>query len=554
MHDKLRRVGAIVAGTLVVALCAAAPMSAVRAAKVLDYGLGPGIVPTRTALPPTPSVPPQIGPLAASQGAFGPPVRWPLVAIHVVLLPDGRVLSFGSDATGNQGGQRIYDVWSPALGTAGNAHMTLPNTIMTDIFCAGQVVLPATGQALIVGGSVTIGGVRNYAQNLVETFNASANVLAPLGQMTYQRWYPSTVALPNGQVVVLGGRLSLGNYPAIVPEIWSQSTGWSTLPGAASKAAFGQFIFTYVPADDGGVPTKQTLSPWWYPRGFVTPAGNVLIVGYDGKFFALTPSGQGAIAQTDGLAWPSNHTLPTVMYAPNKLLSVRADTIVNLIDITGPKPSVTFAPNLEQNRSWANATVLADGRVFLSGGSLVANTLTGVAYLSKIWDPSSNAWTAAATALKPRLYHSTALLLPDGSVLTAGGGSNGPYDELNAEIYYPSYLYAKDGSGKPATRPTLLLPANSVSAGSSLTGTVGQGQTISRLSLIRTGATTHSTNLDQRQVDLTFTQTGQVLTALLPGRDSITPGYYMVFAFDASGVPSIASIVQVTWDTIPVVR
>lgn len=532
-----------------------APISAPHAAtKVADYGLGPGVVPARTSLPPTPSVPPQVGPVAAIQGAFGPPVQWPLVAIHVILLPDGRVLNFGSDGKGNQGGQKIYDVWSPALGLGSNAHMTLPNTIATDIFCAGQIVLPASGQALIVGGSVTIMGRRNYAQNLVETFNASANTLSPLGQMTYQRWYPSAVTLPNGQVVVMGGRLSLGVSPTIVPEIWTPSTGWSALPGAASKLAFGEFNVKYAPTDDDGAPVTQAISAWWYPHGFVTHDGNILILGHDGRIFILNPSGQGGITQIDTRASPSDHTLPSVMYAPNKILSLRSNAIVNLVDISGAKPIVTSAPRLDQNRAWANATVLADGRVFLSGGSLVANTLTGVVYQSAIWDPTTNAWTAGAAARKPRLYHSTALLLPDGSVLTAGGGANGPYDELNAEIYYPAYLFARDGSGQPAPRPTLSLGQNSATTGGMLTGTVGPGQTISRMTLVRTGAATHSTNLDQRLVDLAFAQTGQTLTASLPGSDAITPGYYMVFAFDASGVPSVASIVQVTWGTTPSAR
>ena len=83
-------------------------------------------------------------------------------------------------------------------------------------------------------------------------------------------------------------------------------------------------------------------------------------------------------------------------------------------------------------RSWLTAKVL------VTGGSAVANQLTGVAYAATIWNPATGQWTLGASAVKPRLYHSTALLLPDGSVLTAGGGAPGPVKNLNAEIYYPA--------------------------------------------------------------------------------------------------------------------
>ena len=90
----------------------------------------------------------------------------------------------------------------------------------------------------------------------------------------------------------------------------------------------------------------------------------------------------------------------------------------------------------------------------MTGGSAVFNQLTGVAYAATIWDPATGQWTPGANAVKPRLYHSIALLLPDGSVLTGAGGGPGPVKNLNTEIYYPPYLF--DASGQPAARPSIV--------------------------------------------------------------------------------------------------
>jgi Domain of unknown function (DUF1929) len=208
---------------------------------------------------------------------------------------------------------------------------------------------------------------------------------------------------------------------------------------------------------------------------------------------------------------------------------------------------ITPTADISQRRYWSNATVLPNGKVLLTGGSAVANQLTGVAYAAEIWDPATGQWTLGANAAKARLYHSTALLLPDGSVLTAGGGAPGPVNNLNAEIYYPPYLY--DVSGQPAVRPALVTVPGSVqlSLNQQFAVTVGSAAPISRVTLVRTGATTHSFDSDQRFLELGFTQAGQTLTITLPtiNPNVAVPGYYMLFVFDQAGVPSVAKIIRV---------
>jgi hypothetical protein len=147
---------------------------------------------------------------------------------------------------------------------------------------------------------------------------------------------------------------------------------------------------------------------------------------------------------------------PSVMFAPFKVLTVRADKRAQVVDISSFPPVVTDVANLNYDRIWGNATVLPDGKILVTGGSGVINELTNVAYQSEIFDPAIGTWTLGASASIPRLYHSATLLLPDGSVLTGGGGAAGPVSELNGEIYYPAYLYAQDGSGNPAPRPQIV--------------------------------------------------------------------------------------------------
>jgi hypothetical protein len=77
--------------------------------------------------------------------------------------------------------------------------------------------------------------------------------------------------------------------------------------------------------------------------------------------------------------------------------------------------------------------------------------------------------------------------------------------------------------------------------------TVGSAAPISRVTLLRTGAVTHTINLDQRFLSLGFTQAGQTLTITLPTTDPnvVLPGYYMLFVFDQAGMPSVARIIRV---------
>ena len=220
-----------------------------------------------------------------------------------------------------------------------------------------------------------------------------------------------------------------------------------------------------------------------------------------------------------------------------------------VIDINGPVPTVERLDPMSSRRQWVSATVLPDGKVLATGGSEVENQLTNVNNSAEIWNPITGHWHVGRSGVKARLYHSSALLLPDATVLVAGGGAPGPQVNTNAEIYIPPYLF--DAAGALATRPQIISAPDTANVGDTLTIEVDT-PAISRVTLIKSGSVTHSVNMDQRFIELPFSSSGNLLYANLPVRASDTPpGFYLMFAIDAAGVPSRAKIIYVDVDTTP---
>ena len=184
-----------------------------------------------------------------------------------------------------------------------------------------------------------------------------------------------------------------------------------------------------------------------------------------------------------------------------------ARTAAIVIDINGAKPKVTNTAPLPLPLKWHNATVVPDGRVVVTGGSAKADQLVDVNDRAYIWSPATGTWTAGAqtNSGKARLYHSMALLLPDASILVGGGGAGGnlPQNNTNAEIYYPPYLY--DGSGQFAPRPRITGGATALKYKGTHNIKVDNGAAIARVTLIKTGSVTHSFNMEQRFLELSFT-------------------------------------------------
>jgi hypothetical protein len=209
-------------------------------------------------------------------------------------------------------------------------------------------------------------------------------------------------------------------------------------------------------------------------------------------------------------------------------------------------------------RSNENLVMLANGTILAVGGG---NGTTGENYggptpIPELYDPSSStgAWTVLAPQLDAsnnnkivnRTYHSTALLLPDGRVLSAGSDTFSKHP--NQSIYYDNTFQIFSPPYMSATRPTISSVSGTFTYGAQITIFTSAAGNISKVALIRPGATTHANDMEQRYVQLTINSqlSGQV-KATLPantqtGQATAPPGFYMLVIVDSSNIPSLSYI------------
>ena len=166
-----------------------------------------------------------------------------------------------------------------------------------------------------------------------------------------------------------------------------------------------------------------------------------------------------------------------------------------------------------------------------------------------MYDPTTNTFSSAGVNAFPRLYHSSALLLPDATVALMGGNPTRGSYETRIEIYSPAYLFAADGS--PAMRPAITSAPAAFDYGTTFQVQTSDAASIASVVLVRPGASTHAVDMDQRLVQLTFTKgTGVLSVTAPPGGNVAPPGYYMLFVLNSAGVPSLATFVRARTDTV----
>lgn len=516
-------------------------------------------------------------PSKEENGGWSGVTPWPLMPINMALTSDGKVQSFGSVSTGctdatpfdwtgnsciSQGGQTEIDVWDPTQQrTLANLRDgVVANTTYTDLFCSMQVQNPHRKSTMTVGGDDSLGAnAPNDAAIGVTSYSTNTG-LRDEAPMNYPRWYPTGTTMPNGDIVVQGGSLrgGPGGPGVLTPEVYrpDEGNGWKLLTGATSPVAYG----------DGGADHEgQDENRWWYPRAFVAPGSGTLFNITGTQMFELDPSGDGQltlrgklpanIANQGSLGNPVGATSTAAMYRPGKILQVGGGWWANgggpdgaragfTVDITGgtANPVVQATQPMKHQRHWATATVLPDGDVLVTGGGRENNGNGGYVTNAEIWDPETGEWTEVEAPYEhARLYHSSALLLPDGRVMIGGGGAPGPRNYTDVEFYSPSYLY--DGE-EPAVRPQITSAPKRIGYDGAFA--IQADGPVSRVTLVRNGSVTHGFNNDQSFQDLEFTQSGGSVTITAPQDGTYAPpGSYMLFVFDADGTPSVAKIVDI---------
>jgi hypothetical protein len=461
-------------------------------------------------------------------GEWGPVVSWPVVGVHVALLPNGKVLAYDSIGDNATESYPVQDhtratVWDPITGSQ------TPVNVDTgfNIFCSGLAHL-VDGRLFVAGGN------KDQALNgIVQThlFDPATNSWTLGPNMAAGRWYPSVTPLNNGEMLITSGRVDTPEVRTLAGNLRSLSTASLSLP----------------------------LYPWMD----VAPNGLAFYSGPDPVLKALNPSGTGSW-QTFGQRDSINRDYGGhAIYDIGKMLVAGGGSSTRdsrVVDFSGPTPQVSATAPMAFGRRQHNLTVLADGSVLATGGNSSGASLVDLnagVYPAELWSPSTGQWRTLASMQVTRQYHSIALLLPDGRVLSAGGGICGTCDAVgylakNAEIFSPPYLFQADGT--PAPRPSIGAAPTSTTYGGTMTIATSDPAAISKVALIRLGAVTHSNNMEQRFIPLTFTAGATSLQAQAPANANIAPpGIYMLFLIDADGVPSVARMVDVHGNSPPTV-
>jgi len=454
---------------------------------------------------------------------------WPFIPVSAANLPDGRIVAWASnERTSFPGGRPEFTytgIWDPQT----DQFTEIPHP-SHDMFCSHHVMLE--------DGKVFVSGGRNQGNSpWTSTFDYETEQWVQLPNMNRGRWYPTSVFMPDGRVIT-----SIGSGGGNTAEIWNGVNDWSLLGGLNFDAPILDF-------------NNHGERNWW-PLMHLAPDGSIFHSGPTPKMHTIDVTGNGSITETNTHSdWYPKHGT-TVMYEEGKLLTAGgwnsgtngASTNRSLlIDLNGPSPAVNEISPMVHARKFHNGVLLPNGEVVVFGGNTSGRKFNdeGSIFAAEAWNPDLQQWRELASAAVPRNYHSTALLMLDGRVFTGGGGlCNCAADHQDAEIYTPPYLYRADGT--LANRPVISQVPGVTQAGAVIPVTATHG--LRRFALIKMSSTTHGVNTDVRNLNVPFIEStpGQYSLELHPNVNVLTPGYWMLFAMDAAGVPSIAKVVRVS--------
>jgi galactose oxidase len=451
-------------------------------------------------------------------GQWSSVMTWPYEPIHAHVLPSGKVLFWTRDA-----GDKCR-LWDPA-----NNAVTSAANVGANIFCGGAAFL-SDGRLLVAGGHVDdyVGLPNAYI------YNSTAGTWTRLPDMNNARWYPTVTTLPSGDLLVTSGWIDTTQGDNPEPQVWQTATSsWRNLSAAHLVLPF-------------------------YPFMHVAPNGKVFVAGPDPATRYLDVSGTGAWSFLANSNYGVRNWGSSVMYDDGKVLLMGGITCnpyancgilptatAEIIDLNKPTPAWQYTASMMGPRKLFNATLLPDGKVFVSGGSRGSQDPNSgdnnnPAAEAEMWDPATGQWQTMASLSIYRGYHSIALLLPDGRVLSGGGDI-----KTSAEVYSPPYLFK-------GARPTISSAPANVTYGQTFFVGTPNATGITKVTMLPLPTVTHGFNMTQRICRPSFSQASGGLNVVAPSnRNTTPPGYYMLFILNGNGVPSVAKIMQVSGSAPP---
>ncbi|HEY8411675.1 MAG TPA: galactose oxidase-like domain-containing protein [Pyrinomonadaceae bacterium] len=453
--------------------------------------------------------------------------RWTLIdgapetlLMHSILLPNTqRVLFWGQTRTDQA---RIWDYSTPAGSFLSPANQTADltgDTGTSDMWSSGHAILDTPeGLVLIHGG---------FSPNRAFTFNPITTTYTQVANTAGDRFYPTTLVIGDGRAVTLFGSASKSF------EVFTPGGGWSA-PIAVPATMFHHQYY-----------------PWTYllPSGLLFIAGpHTPSQGFDFNTPAgveTLPSGKGN-RSTGGekgssvmlILRPPDYK-PIVYRMGGNVLGIEKS--VEQIDLSvTPTPTWSDLPDFKNARAEQfTATLLPDGRVFVAGG--ISGGVDGGP--CEILDPraSTPEWIEGPNMAFERTYHSSFLLLPDGSILGGGAPPNVAFPPFTAhERFFPGYF--------ERVRPVISGAPPAINYAGNFTINTPTPLDIGEVVLLRAGAVTHGFNMSQRGIELVITGTGpgSLTVATPPSANHMPPGWHLLFILDFDRVPSEGRWIRLT--------
>ena len=470
-------------------------------------------------------------------------IEAPMVPVAVANLPNGQLLFWSAEDRFGFAldlGLTYSYLYDPASGAISER---VVNETGHDMFCPGTTNLP-DGRILVNGG---------LSSGKTSIYSAATNSWVTGAQMNIPRAYQGNTLLPDGSVLTLGGSWT-NSAPSTTPkhaEVWSEASGWRLLPGVPINP-----MLSVDTSRDFG----RDSHLWLIPTG----SGRVLHAGPGIEMHWISTHDDGRVTSAgrradDEFSINGN----AVMYDTGKILKVgggpgyevvNANSNAYVLDVSGGGVTTRRIASMAYRRSYHNSVVLPNGQVVVIGGMTYAMNFSDAnsVLVPELFDPATETFTPLPPIAKPRNYHSVAILLPDARVLSAGGGLCGagcPANHADMQILSPPYLFNSDGS--PAIRPSIAsAPAEAAYGG---TMTVTTDSPVTSFAIVRLSSATHTVNNDQRRLSLTFSEVGGNTYAVnVPTNPGwALPGYYMLFAMNANGTPSVSKVVRISGDGAP---
>lgn len=502
--------------------------------------------------------------------------KFKYLPVHVALLHTGKVLAFGGSGNDPKFLNHPFpaEIFEPnEIGKDNGKVYAISNDgIEGDLFCAGHTFFP-DGKILVAGGTYKYDGSSLNPKlppfsGLKHTYIFDPVSLSwqRVQNMKHGRWYPTCIMISDGTIITMAGLSK--KFPWVflseIEAFYNDSKEWKVMKGSNWRLPLYPRLHL--------LPNGDIFYAGSFNTHYVYP---FIVTAFPSATFNINTGKWKKIGNPHNKKREEGTTVLFPLVPPNyhaKILLIGGGTFqgdnaisdVEVIDFSLPNPKYQHIGNMRHPRYYNYAIILPDQSILVLGGKIgkkghiphhykhlfqhrhehdsgdIDGELPHIdeAVLEpELYKPNEDKWYVMADMKVDRLYHSNAILLPDGRVMTAGSNPERRMNELRIELFHPPYLFNGE-------RPRIIKVPSIINYGNSFEIETDVAEDIISVALIRPSVTTHCVNVDQRYVGLEFDRFNTILKSSIPmNKNLILPGYYMLFLINKKKVPSVARFV-----------